>query len=548
MNKKFTLTLIIAVALVSVIAFSACGFTAVAEGTGDAWASSDKYPYPNQSTTSPGFSGYTAASDMILKDGETLTPITDEMMKNPWLLYQTMRENQDKVSGYAQVTNTLSNIGIRLTTDLVPVFITAGKDTFSDPIAQYASWMTANDGNGNSYSQTISQMDRLLPGMDSIAKNFGVWEKSATIDGKNYSQAGNPGTRSFGNEYPAGVTAQWKGDPVVSEGGGVTYDTSAFDYDPAEPITQNVTTDTYRVFTGDSEELGNYRDSKKGEKNASNWDEDGKNRVIKVQFMGSDGKWGYDTWLVWDDQEGNTDGSYVGFDYDRWYTALPSRGDGISNYLVNEETFAPSSSVTKETVDGHTYYVLDVKLQATDKYSWDLITSGEFASLQGGIIDFLGFSKVDSVFSEDLTLRYEIWDTGVIRRAIKIYTVESADGAEESYDRQIAITALSKDNPTYAYGHATNNQIQEYAYGGDVLDISGSSIYTFGKGALDKWVAVGIGVGVGAAVLIVLIVTLVVLAKKGVIGKKKNKKAAAEGPAEDAGVSEGDGADEESKN
>ena len=547
MNKKFTLTLIIAVALVSVIAFSACGFTAVAEGTGDAWASSDKkYPYPNESTTSPGFSGYTAASDMVLEEGETLTPITDEIASDKWLLYQTMRENQGKVRGYAQVTNTLSNIGIKLTTDLVPIFITAGKDTFSDPIAQYASWMTANDGNGNSYSQTISQMDRLLPGMDSIAKNFGVWEKSATIDGKNYSQAGNPGTRSFGNEYPAGVTAQWKGDPVVSEGGGVTYDTSAFNYNA--PITENVTTDTYRVFTGDSEELGNYRDSKKGEKNASNWDEDGKNRVIKVQFMGSDGNWGYDTWLVWDDQEGNTDGSYVGFDYDRWYTALPSRGDGISNYLVNEETFAPSSSVTKETVDGHTYYVLDVKLQATDKYSWDLITSGEFASLQGGIIDFLGFSKVDSVFSDDLTLRYEIWDTGVIRRAIKIYTVESAEGAEESYDRQIAITALNKNNPTFAYGHATNNQIQEYAYGGDVLDISGSSMYTFGKGALDKWVAVGIGVGVGAAVLIVLIVTLVVLAKKGVIGKKKNKKAAAEGPAEDAGVSEGDGADEENKN
>ena len=543
MNKKFTLTLIIAVALVSVIAFSACGFTAVAEGTGDAWASSDKkYPYPNESTTSPGFSGYTAASDMILEEGETLTPITDEIASDKWLLYQTMRENQGKVRGYAQVTNTLSNIGIKLTTDLVPIFITAGKDTFSDPIAQYASWMTANDGDGNSYSQTISQMDRLLPNMDGIAKNFGVWKKSATIDGKNYSQAGNPGTRSFGNEYPAGVSAQWKGDPTVSEGGGVTYDTSAFDYNTR--IKANKTTDTYKVFTGDAEELGNYRDSKKNEKNASNWDEEG-NRVIFVQFKGSDGSWGYDTWLVWDDLEGKTDGSYVGFDHDRWYTALPSRGDGISNYLVNEETFAPSSSVTKETVDGHTYYVLDVKLQATDNYSWDLITSGEFASLQGGIIDFLGFSKVDSVFSDDLTLRYEIWDTGVIRRAIKIYTVESAEGAEESYDRQIAITALNKKNPTFAYGHATNNQIQEYAYGGDVLDISGSSMYTFGKGALDKWVAVGIGVGVGAAVLIVLIVTLVVLAKKGVIGKKKNKKATAEGPAE-ADVAE-DGSGEENK-
>ena len=543
MNKKFTLTLIIAVALVSVIAFSACGFTAVAEGT-DAWASSStKYPYPSESTTSPGFSGYTAVSDMILEEGETLTPIKDEMMENPWLLYQTMRENQGKVSGYAQVTNTLSNIGIKLTTDLIPVLITAGRDTFDDPIAQYASWMTAQDGKGNTYSQTVSQMDHLLPGMDSIVGIFGVWEKSANVDGVSYSQQGDKSSRDFNETAPAGVTASWLGDPSVSEGGGVTYDTSAFDYNTR--IKANKTTDTYKVFTGDAEELGNYRDSKKNEKNASNWDEEG-NRVIKVQFKGSDGSWGYDTWLVWDDQEGNTDGSYVGFDYDRWYTALPSRGDGISNYLVNEETFDKiNSTVTKETVDGHTYYVLDVKLQATDKYSWELITSGEFASLQGGSIDFLGFSKVDSVFSDDLTLRYEIWDTGVIRRAIKIYTVESAEGAEESYDRQIAITALNKKNPTFAYGHATNNQIQEYAYGGDVLDISGSSMYTFGKGALDKWVAVGIGVGVGAAVLIVLIVTLVVLAKKGVIGKKKNKKATAEGPAE-ADVAE-DGSGEENK-
>ena len=460
MNKKFTLTLIIAVALVSVIAFSACGFTAVAEGT-DAWASSStKYPYPSESITSPGFSGYTAVSDMILEDGETLTPITEEMMGNPWLLYQTMRENQGKVSGYAQVTNTLSNIGIKLTTDLIPVLITAGRDTFDDPIAQYASWMTAQDGNGNTYSQTVSQMDHLLPGMDSIVGIFGVWEKSANVDGVSYSQQGDKSSRDFNETAPAGVTASWLGDPSVSEGGGVTYDTSAFDYNTR--IKANKTTDTYKVFTGDAEELGNYRDSKKNEKNASNWDEEG-NRVIKVQFKGSDGSWGYDTWLVWDDQEGNTDGSYVGFDYDRWYTALPSRGDGISNYLVNEETFdKTNSTVTKETVDGHTYYVLDVKLQATDNYSWDLITSGEFASLQGGIIDFLGFSKVDSLFSKDLTLRYEIWDTGVIRRAIKIYTVESAEGAEESHDRQIAVTALSKDNPTYAWGHATNNQIQEH--------------------------------------------------------------------------------------
>ena len=535
MNKKFTLTLIIAIALISVIAFSACGLTAVAEST-DAWAASEtKYPYPSQSKTSPGFSGYTAADQIVLKDGETLTPITEEMIENPLLMYETMRENQGKVSGYAQVTNTLSNIGIELTSDLIKVIVPAGTNTFDDPIAQYASYMTAYDGQGNSYTQTISQMDHLLPGMDGIVKIFGVWSKSATIDNVTYSQAGDKGSRDFNETAPAGVAASWIGDPTVSEGG-VTYDTSAFDYNTR--IKANKTTDTYKVFTGDSEELGEYRDSNKGEKNASNWDEEG-NRVIKVQFKGSDGSWGYDTWLVWDDQDGNTDGSYVGFDYDRWYTALPNRGDGISNYLVNEQTFDDENSkVTVETVDGHKLYVLDVKLKETDTYSWDLITSGEFAALQGGIIDFLGFSKVDSEFSKDLTLRYEIWDTGVIRRAIKIYTVESSDGAADDPNKQIAVTALDKDNPTYAWGHATNNQIQEYAYGGTVLDlkgeIEGNTMYEFAAGGLPLFTRIGIGVGVGAAVLIILIVTLVVLAKKGIIGKKKNKAAAAEGEAEDA--------------
>ena len=51
-------------------------------------------------------------------------------------------------------------------------------------------------------------------------------------------------------------------------------------------------------------------------------------------------------------------------------------------------------------------------------------------------------------------------------------------------------------------------------------------MYQFAAGGLNKFARIGIGVGVGAAVLIALIVTLVVLAKKGVIGKKKNKAAA----------------------
>ena len=537
MNKKFTLTLIIAVALVSVIAFSACGFTAVAEGS--AWDDME-YPYPKASVTSPGFSGYTAASDMILEEGETLTPIKDNIASDPWLLYQTMRENQGKVSGYAQVTNTVSQIEITLTEALI--VIGQGTSTVGDPITQYASWMTANDGNGNSYSQTVSQMDRLLPGLNSIASMFGVWEKSATIDGVNYWQEGDKASRKFDETAPAGVSANWIGDVKVSEGG-VTYDTSGFDYN--KRVTENVTADTYRVYAGSASELGEYATPNSNGKNASNWDEVG-NRVIKVQFMGSDGNWGYDTWLVWDDQEGNIEARYVGFDRDRWYTALPSRGDGISNYLVNEETFDKvNSSVSTQTVDGHTLYVLDVKLQETENYSWDLITSGEFGSLQGGIVDFVGFSAVDSLFSKDLTLTYEIWDTGVIRRVIKQYSVESVEGAAEDKSMQIDVL----NGSSKAYGSATNSQIQEYAYAGSVVEISGSNaMYAFAAGGLGLFERIGVGVGVGAAVLIVLIVTLVVLAKKGVIGKKKNKKAAAEGPAEDAGASEGDGADEESKN
>lgn len=537
MNKKFTLTLIIAVALVSVIAFSACGFTAVAEGS--AWDDME-YPYPKASVTSPGFSGYTAETDMTLEEGETLTPIDGEIASDPWLLYQTMRENQGKVSGYAQVTNTVSQIEITLTEALI--VIGQGTSTVGDPITQYASWMTAQDGNGNTYSQTVSQMDRLLPGLNSIASMFGVWEKSATIDDVSYWQEGDKASRKFDETAPAGVSANWIGDVKVSEGG-VTYDTSDFDYN--KRVTENVAADTYRVYAGSASELGEYATPNSNGKNASNWDEVG-NRVIKVQFMGSDGKWGYDTWLVWDDQEGNIDGRYVGFDRDRWYTALPSRGDGISNYLVNEETFDKvNSSVSTQTVDGHTLYVLDVKLQETENYSWDLITSGEFGSLQGGIVDFVGFSAVDSLFSKDLTLTYEIWDTGVIRRVIKQYSVESVEGAASDKSMQIDVL----NGSSKAYGSATNSQIQEYAYAGSVVDISGSNaMYAFAAGGLGLFERIGVGVGVGAAVLIVLIVTLVVLAKKGVIGKKKNKKAAAEGPAEDAGVSEGDGADEESKN
>ncbi len=516
MNKKFTLTLILAVVLISVIAFSACGFTALAAE--EDW---EGYDYPSDSKTSPGFSGYTPADQIILNDGETLTPINGEM--DAWTMYDTMRSNQSKVKGYAQVTNTVSKIRITLTKMLI--IIGAGTSTNDSPITQYASYMTARDGNGNTYEQTISQMDQLLPGLNAIAENFGVWKKSAYIKDTDttYSQTGDFGSRTFDATAPAGVTAEWIGNPDESEGSGVTYDTSGFDR--TKRVTASDTKDTYRVFAGSDAELGKYATQNKNGKNASNWDEVG-NKVIKVQFKGSDGNWGYDTWYVWDDQEGITDGEYISFEHDRWYTALPKRGDGLSNYIVNRETFSDESDFEKKTDEaGNTYYVLNVVLKPTEKYSWELITSGEFAALQGGIIDFVGFSKVDSVFLDEVTLTYEIWETGVLRRALRQYSIASVDDAKTSQDKQIAILGI--DEPTsYAYGSATNTQIQEYAYGGDVLNITDATMYQFAAGGLNKFARIGIGVGVGAAVLIALIVTLVVLAKKGVIGKKKNKAAA----------------------
>ena len=70
MTNKFTLTLILAVVLISVIAFSACG-VALAEEAG-AWDKLDEKPdlYPSYprleaEATTPGFSGYVISSMFI---------------------------------------------------------------------------------------------------------------------------------------------------------------------------------------------------------------------------------------------------------------------------------------------------------------------------------------------------------------------------------------------------------------------------------------------------------------------------------------------------
>ena len=257
-----------------------------------------------------------------------------------------------------------------------------------------------------------------------------------------------------------------------------------------------------------------------------------------MEYKGSDGNFGGGTFYVWDENawdytEGKMVPQYVGFNRDRHYKALPSRGDGISNYMVTDDTFDKTNSkIEAKTIEGHTYYVIDVKL--TDAvYDWDIVTGGELSSLQGSIVDFVAFDTDHGRITKDLTLRYEVWDTGVIRRAIRVYSLATDDDVniKDPTDEQKE-TQISAILGLYAYGSATNNQIQEFAYSGDtvtVADADGNltSLYSFDKGALlTKWGKVGVGVGVGAAVLIALIVTLVVLAKKGVIGKKKNKAAA----------------------
>ena len=540
MNRK-TLTYVFAVMLIvacicGVFGFAACVEDEVPEGA-TAWERLDakpelypEYPRPEEDATTPNFSGYVSAGDVVVSDGYTLKPITGDM--DAWTAYQTMRENQKNVKQRAQVTNTVSNISVHVTGGLLK-----GKDL---DITQYASWMDVDAKDGSTYEQTISQMDKLgVPAIDNmnIQENFGVWKKSAYISSTNtqYSQTGDNGSMQPDETAPAGITATWLDQPNKDEvKDTVSYAESQAKFDKTVRVTSNVDNADYKVYTGDDKKLGDYRSSE----NSKNNDSLG-NKVIYVEFKGSDGNFGAGTFYVWDENCWDYDQNkyvpqYVGFDRDRHYKALPSRGDGISNYMVTDDTFDMSKSkITKASIDGHTYYVIDVVL--TDEVvDWDILTGGELGSLQGSIIDFVAFDTEHGGFQRELTLRYEVWDTGVIRRAIRTYSIatDDQDGSGPTDQQILALGAAT------AYGSATNNQIQEFAYTGDTLDLS-SPMYGFEKGALlDKLGVIGVCVGVGAAVLIALIVTLVVLAKKGIIGKKKNKKAA---------ETAGEGADAENK-
>ena len=534
MNKKFTLTLVIAIALISVIAFSACGFTAAAEGE-SAWDSYSDFPYPKPATdaTSPGFGGYASAEDVMMKEGTTLTPITSGM--SAWEAYQAMAANYSNIARMAQVTTTASEIAVH-TTSASGILGVVGERPLN--IRQYASWLSANDGLGSSYSQTISEMQEIgISWLEFLTSNFGAWNKKGyDADAKmSYSQDGDVGSMTFDENAPAGVTATWKGEPIETADSGVSYAESMEAFDLYERVFESTETEHYKVYAEGNDRLevydndGGTYNGKTFEANTYNNDENGHNKVIYVEFKGTDGSWGNGTWYVWDDYDGQADGEvlvehYVGFDRDRYYRALPNRGDAVSNYIVNEDTFDMSGShKTSSQVDGHTLYTIDVKL--TDAvYDWKLITSGELGSLQGSIVDFVAFDTGHYTFSKDLTLTYEVWDTGVIRRVIRQYSIatEDQDGSGPIENQILVLGAAT------AYGSATNSQIQEFAYSGAAVDMD-EDMYAFTQGILlGKWGKVGLGVGLGVAVLIILIVTLVVLAKKGVIGKKKKNKKAQE--------------------
>ena len=266
---------------------------------------------------------------------------------------------------------------------------------------------------------------------------------------------------------PAGITALWMGTPSTWNSSEVTYNESQAKFDKTDRVTGHTETDDYIIYTGDDEKLGDYRSSK----NSKNNDSLG-NKVIYVEFKGSDGNFGAGTWYVWDENCWDYDQNkfvpqYVGFDRDRHFKALPSRGDGISNYMVTDKTFDMSKSqITAEEIDGHTYYVIDVVL--TDAVvDWDIITGGELGSLQGSIIDFVAFDTEHGGFQPELTLRYEIWDTGVIKRVVRNFSIatDDQDGSDPTDEQALILGSAT------AYGGATFEMTTDYAYGGATLNL-----------------------------------------------------------------------------
>lgn len=498
--KKFCFVFI-AIALLSIVAFSAVFVT----GNSSAYAQEliEHNPYPSSSKLSPSFGEY---DKVVYKEGYTAKEITDSM--SPLEVYNAINDNFYNTQYMAQLATTISNIDITTTTPTFGV-VRAGTQL---GVVQVSSLITANDAYGNNYYQAISQMETLgedLDFLDKLAPKFGFWEKRKYVadEKTTYIQSGIGGTKRYDDKYVGGITCNWINRVKEVKDGEADHDSSVFDLKTR--IFENIETEDYKVVVGPQPY-----------DNSSNTDELG-NLVIKVNFKTKSGGWSYDYLYIWDDVENTAEGKYVYFVGDRNNKALPVRGDAISSYIINEDTFdTQQSKLTKSNIDGHTLYTLDIALKEQGPYTWDLITSGEKKYLQDGTKGFVDFPMEYATIRSDVILKFEVWDNGSIRRIIRQYTMDigSSEGNAKGADKTSIMGGSG-----YGYGVVTNTQYQEFAYDGAPVDFLGDS-YTIGDGVTDPMIIFAIVGSIVLVLIIVLIVVLVVLKKKGIICKNKKHK------------------------
>lgn len=460
-----------------------------------------KDPYPTKDKVSPGFGEY---DKVTYKDGYKAKSVNGDM--SAWEFYQAMSENFANTVRMAQLATTISDIQITMTT---PAFLIVKKGTKLG-VVQVSSLLTANDGKGNTYYQAISQMETLgedLSYLNGIVPNFGLWEKRKYVadEGTTYVQKGKSASRRYDENELGGITCSWIEGVEEIKDGENDFDDSSFDL--TKRVLTNTETENYKVEVGPSP----YN-------NDLNTDAVG-NKVIKVNFKTGSGKWSYDIWYMWDDINGTTDGKYVYFVGDRNNKAWPARGDAVSSYVINEQTFdSEKSTVEESVVDGRKLYTLNVVLKESGPYTWDVITSGEKKSLQDGTKGFVDFAMGYASIRSDIILRYEVWENGSIRRIIRQYTMDL--GSEGGNDRGPDKTSVL-GGQGYGYGVVTNTHYQEFAYDGDAVNITGDDI---GDGVMGTGTIIGITVGAVAGVALIIAITVTVLRKKGII-KKKDKTA-----------------------
>lgn len=497
MVDRKTLSRFAAVVILSVVVMTAvCGalfFCSAAELVG-------KDPYPNGDVVSPGFGEYDKVS---YKEGYKAKAVNDKM--SPWEFYSTMVENFNNVDRMAQLSTTISDIQITMTT---PAFLIIQKGTKLG-VVQVSSLLTANDGYGNTYYQAISQMETLgddLSYLNGLVPNFGLWEKRKYVadEKTTYVQKGRNGSRKYDENVLGGITCTWIEGTEEIKDDASDFDSSVFNLN--ERVLADTENEYYKVDVGPAPY-----------DNDQNTDEEG-NTVIKVNFKTNDGGWSYDFWYMWDDLDNTATGKYVYFVGDRNNKAWPARGDAVSSYIINEQTFDnENSKITESVVDGKKLYTLNVVLKESGPYTWDLITSGEKKYLQDGTKGFVDFPMSYASVRNDIILRYEVWENGSIRRIVRQYTMDlgSEGGSDKGPDKTSVLGGQG-----YGYGVVTNTQYQEFAYDGEAVDFMG---YGIGDGVMPTWQIVLIAVGAAVVVAIAIAVTVIVLRKKGIIGKNKIK-------------------------